>query len=167
MKIKNLTPWCNLYYSALKFNIEVSPSEVKAILKFQIALGCCYTIFLFTLGFKLWFTITILLIAFWLITSRHLVLLFLQRKSSTFLAKFFLQQTDFFLLTDTGECQFNNRKPLQLSAQSQINLWGYWLIFTDSSVSKKYIFKDSLSAKDQARMARTIMRLRQFPSETA
>ena len=118
-------------------------------------------------GFKLWYTLIILLFTFLLISHRNLILLFLQRKSSTFFVTFFLQQTDFFLLTDTGECQFNNRKTLQLSAQSQVNLWGYWLIFTDSSVSKKYIFKDSLSAKDQARMARTIMRLRQFPSETA
>ena len=167
MKTKNLTPWCNLYYSALKFNIEVSPSEIKAILKFLIAFGCCYITLLFMFGFKLWYTLIILLFTFLLISHRNLILLFLQRKSSTFFATFFLQQTDFFLLTDTGECQFNNRKALQLSAQSQVNLWGYWLIFTDSSVSKKYIFKDSLSAKDQARMARTIMRLRQFPSETA
>ena len=71
-----------------------------------------------------------------------------------------------FVLSETGECQFSARPILQLSAHSQINLWGYWLVFTDkdSSVAKEYIFKDSLSAKDSARLARTILRMRNSQS---
>jgi len=68
-----------------------------------------------------------------------------------------------FVLSDTGECQFNNQKTLQISARSQINLWGYWLVFihNDQGLSKQYIFKDSLSNKDQARLARTIIHVQQ------
>ncbi len=165
MKTKNLTPWCNLYCSELKFNIKISPSAIKAILSFLIALDCCYVLLLFTLGFKLWYTIIILLFSFLLINYRNSILLLLQRRSSTFFTKFFVQQADFFVLTGTGECQFSGQKTLQLSASSQINLWGYWLAFTGSSASNKYIFKDSLSTKEQARVSRTIMRMRQFPNE--
>jgi len=64
------------------------------------------------------------------------------------------------VLLQTGECQFVAQQTVQLSASSQINLWGYWLVFTanDSDLSQRFIFKDSLSAQDQARLARTIMR---------
>jgi hypothetical protein len=116
------------------------------------------------LGFKLWFTLIILTFTFLFISYRNSVLLLSQRKSSTFLAKFIIQQTDFFVLTDMGECQCSGQAILQLSANSQINLWGYWLVFTNSAANSKYIFKDSLSAKNQARIARTIMRMRQSPS---
>lgn len=86
------------------------------------------------------------------------------------LSKFFILFTEgknsttvTFILSDTGECQFNNRKILQISVNSQINLWGYWLVFTknDTGLSKQFIFKDSLSSEDQARLARTIMRVQQ------
>tara|TARA_R110000744_G_scaffold112531_7_gene211178 strand:- start:1721 stop:1963 length:243 start_codon:yes stop_codon:yes gene_type:complete len=66
-----------------------------------------------------------------------------------------------FILSDTGECQFSGQEPLQISANSQINLWGYWLVFTpkDFAITKQFIFKDSLSSEDQARLARSIMRV--------
>lgn len=70
-----------------------------------------------------------------------------------------------FLLTATGECQFNQHEPMQLSAKSQINLWGYWLIFAASKTNQSacFIFKDSLSSQDQARIARAIIRIQRLP----
>ncbi|TWX72570.1 hypothetical protein ESZ39_08315 [Colwellia sp. C1TZA3] len=69
-----------------------------------------------------------------------------------------------FVLSDTGECQFHHQKVLQISANSQINLWGYWLVFTrrDAVTAQHFIFKDSLSSKDQARLARTILRVKSY-----
>ncbi|WP_157673891.1 hypothetical protein [Cognaticolwellia beringensis] len=66
-----------------------------------------------------------------------------------------------FVLSDTGECQFTGQAALQISANSQINLWGYWLVFTPKNfaITKHFIFKDSLSSEDQARLARSIMRV--------
>lgn len=71
-----------------------------------------------------------------------------------------------FVLSASGECQFPERPILQLSAHSQINLWGYWLVFSDndSGVEKRFIFKDSLCVEDQARVARTILRVRNSQS---
>ncbi|MBA6415862.1 hypothetical protein H4J50_07515 [Colwellia sp. 6M3] len=73
--------------------------------------------------------------------------------------------TNNFTLSDTGECQFSHKNILQLSANSQINLWGYWLVFTKSEAGLKqyFVFKDSLSSEDQARIARTILRMKNAP----
>ena len=72
------------------------------------------------------------------------------------------QSTKYFILSATGLCQFNDRKLLQISAKSHINLWGYWLVFTTSDIASRqcFIFKDSLSSEDQARLARTIIRIK-------
>ena len=72
------------------------------------------------------------------------------------------QTIENFILSDTGECQFNNKAALQISAHSQINVWGYWLVFANSDAvfTKHFIFKDSLSNEDQARIARTILRIK-------
>jgi hypothetical protein len=69
-----------------------------------------------------------------------------------------------FVLSDTGECQFNHQKSLQISANSQIYLWGYWLVLSsrDAVTAQHFIFKDSLSSKDQARLARTILRVKSY-----
>ena len=160
--MKSLTPWCNLYCSALRFNIKVSPSAIKAILKFIIVFGCGYILLLFTIGFKLWFTIALVVIVFFLVSFRKSVFLLSQAYSSTCLNKTSFSQCDFFLLTDIGQCQFSHEQKQQLSSSSQINLWGYWLVFTDSQIKSRFIFKDSLSEKDQARMVRTIMRVQQL-----
>lgn len=70
-----------------------------------------------------------------------------------------------FVLSKTGACQFTEQEILQISANSQINLWGYWLVFSphDSALAKIFIFKDSLSHEDQARLARTIKRVQTSP----
>jgi hypothetical protein len=69
-----------------------------------------------------------------------------------------------FVLSDTGECQFNGQEALQISTNSQINLWGYWLVFTsnDKTLANRFIFKDSLSREDQSRLSRTILRVKSY-----
>lgn len=69
-----------------------------------------------------------------------------------------------FVLSDMGECQFNSQDILQISAKSQINLWGYWLVFkkNDAALKKHFVFKDSLSRQDQARIARTILKVKKY-----
>jgi hypothetical protein len=66
-------------------------------------------------------------------------------------------------LTLSGECQFNQQTSLQLSKRSKIGVLGYWLVFEGNiaQVSSMFIFKDSLSIKDRARLARTIKYLQQ------
>lgn len=158
--MKSLTPWCNLYYSASRFNIKVSPSSSKAVSTFLVILGACYIFGLFTIGFKLWFTLLILLIIFIIIRCRTLILHYFQYNPFSLFSICFLQKSRFFVLTETGKYQLCNRKEQQLSSSSQINLWGYWLVFIDQKRSSEFIFKDSLSEQDQARVARIIMRLK-------
>lgn len=158
--MKSLTPWCNLYYSASRFNIKVSPSPSKAVSAFLVILGACYIFGLFAVGFKLWFTVLILLITFIIVRCRTFILHYFQSNPLPFFSIYFLQKRHFFALTETGKYQLSNRKEQQLSSSSQINLWGYWLVFIDQKRSSEFIFKDSLSEQDQARVARIIMRLK-------
>lgn len=114
--------------------------------------------------FKLWLGLCIsVLFSF--------VFIFYRQVFNAIVSKFFIlftaaknSTTVSFILSETGEWQFNNQKGLQISAHSQINLWGYWLVFTknETGLSKQFIFKDSLSSEDQARLARTIMRVQQL-----
>ncbi len=161
MKIKSLTPWFNLYSSELKYNIQLVPSLHRVVLNslFYLAIAV-FSLTLF-LGYKLWLG---LLIVF---TALIVILSYLQaskRQQSKWLtrltAKHHLIRSN-FVLTDSGACQFVGQAPLQLSANSQINLWGYWLIFStsDDGFSKCFIFKDSLTGENQSRLARTIMRV--------
>lgn len=68
-----------------------------------------------------------------------------------------------FVLSENGICQFADICQ-QLSARSQINPLGYWLIFQKpllrTNVSRVFIFNDSLSKQDNARIARVIRKLR-------
>lgn len=78
-----------------------------------------------------------------------------------FLSDHIVQLTQVFLLTTTGSCQFSDKPKQQLSCASQINLFGYWLVYDEKGIDNVFIFKDSLSAQNQARVARTIMRVQQ------
>ncbi|WP_310733178.1 protein YgfX [Colwellia sp. MB02u-10] len=164
MKTKSLTPWCRLYYSELNYNIKVSPSKHRAIFNLLFYFGFTYL------------TLTVLFgISFWLgffMAALLGFIIFLYRQAPAPLASqwlmLFTSSKDKtkanFVLSDTGECQFNHQKSLQISANSQINLWGYWLVFSsrDAVTAQHFIFKDSLSSKDQARLARTILRVKSY-----
>ncbi len=96
-----------------------------------------------------------------LIISRQTFILFqLQKTTIVPLVRYFRQPTDYFSLTELGLYQGVDSEKQQLSPSSQINLWGYWLVFMDKKRSNQFIFKDSLSERDQARVARIIIRLR-------
>ena len=162
MKIKTLTPWCSLYYSELKYNISLSPSQHRAIFNLLFYFGFTYLCLSIFIGFKLWLGLAIV----FLLCGG----IFLYRKAGVTLSRQYLRlvtshkhtSVKSFVLSQTGECQFIAQQRLQLSAKSHLNLWGYWLIFkpNDTKSSKFFIFKDSLSSQDQARLARTIMRVK-------
>tara|TARA_R110000850_G_scaffold244299_1_gene369133 strand:+ start:679 stop:1101 length:423 start_codon:yes stop_codon:yes gene_type:complete len=132
----------------------------RAIFNLLFYLAFAYLFLAIFIGFKLWL--------FAIIGLFFCLIIFLYRQLPNSQAKQYLtlltssnyQTGDDFVLLQTGECQFVAQQTVQLSASSQINLWGYWLVFTanDSDLSQRFIFKDSLSAQDQARLARTIMR---------
>jgi len=165
VKTKRLTPWCSLYYSELKYNIKVSPSVHRAILLLLFYLAFAYFTLAVLVGFKLWLGLFILALF-------GCVVFFYCQAPAPLATKWLLlfnsidaKTSAFFVLSATGICQFNHRATLQISANSQINLWGYWLVFTtgDAALTKLFIFKDSLSSEDQARLARTIMRMQKSP----
>ena len=162
MKIKTSTPWCNLYYSASKYNIKVSPSLHRAIFNLLFYFAFTYLFLAIFIGLTFWlFAVIGLFFCFAVYLYRQL--------PSPLAKKYLLLITSSkhkvitnFLLFKTGECQFFAGKTVKLSASSQLNLWGYWLVFTanGSQRSQLFIFKDSLSKQDQARLARTIMRVK-------
>jgi len=162
VKTKSLTPWCNLYYSELKYNIKVSPSTHWAI-SILLFYGCfTYLTLSVFIGFQFWLGLGIVT---FLIFSACYYLQASTPKKIKCLALFISTENktrDHFTLSDTGECQFSDKQPIQLAANSQINLWGYWLVFVSNDVKLKqyFIFKDSLSEQDQARLARTITRVK-------
>lgn len=127
-----------------------------------IILGTCYLFLLVTIGFKLWFTLVLLLLAYIVIGYQAHILLYFQHSSCPLIAKYLRQKNDAFILTEVGQYQADQLQ-YQLSTASHINLWGYWFVFLDKKVPSRFIFKDSLSKQDNARVARTIMRLRFNP----
>jgi hypothetical protein len=91
-----------------------------------------------------------------------------------------------FTLGEVGDCQFSTRKKqsmmkketktepilfLQISPESRVGFIGFWLVFIDEGMPeqyqvekrkkyRKFIFKDSLSNKDHARLSRTVLRVK-------
>jgi hypothetical protein len=126
--------------------------------------GFTYLFLTIFIGFERWFGLyyvvacgCILFIYRWLPVS-------LTNQWLVFLSVIADKSTTSFVLSDTGECQLNERESLQISAHSQTYLWGYWLIFNEngSAIDKIFIFKDSLCKIDQARLARAIFRVKSF-----
>ena len=113
------------------------------------------------IGFKLWVTLVALAIVALIISRQTFILIQLQKTSIVPLVRYFRQPTDYFSLTEVGQYQGIDLQKQQLSSSSQINLWGYWLIFIDKNQPSKFVFKDSLSLQDRARLARVILRQQQ------
>lgn len=67
-----------------------------------------------------------------------------------------------FIIDENGELSFTGGSKQQLLAQSQVTFLGYLLLFQQDNKKpeKCFIFKDSLSKQDNARLARIIFRLR-------
>lgn len=126
-----------------------------------------YILLWFTIGFRLWLTILFIALSFFLITYARQFMLHLIAKLLYFLNNSNTEKNYCFILTECGECQFSHEQKLQISTKSQINLWGYWLVFTDNTRTSQFIFKDGLSVIDQARIGRTINRVKQFKSNIA
>lgn len=166
--MKNLTPWCSLYYSELKYNIKVSPSRHRLIFTTLFYFCFAYITLTFLLGVPLWLGFFILLLAGLIIYIIQQAIIALPpsspsiRKWLNLFSSIDNKATRHFILSETGVCQFNDHQALQISHHSQVNLWGYWLVFAtnDSALKQYFIFKDSLSCQDQARLARTVMRVK-------
>lgn len=165
MKTKNSTPWCKLYYSALKYNIAVSPSKHRAIFNWSFYTAFIYLTITVLFGFYIWLSLLcvgcLILLNYF---HRQISLLLSNQPSFSLNTSISHSILGNFVLSDTGECQFNSQEILQISAKSQINLWGYWLVFTksDAALKKHFVFKDSISRQDQARIARTILRMKKY-----
>lgn len=67
-----------------------------------------------------------------------------------------------FIIDEHGEVSFAGERKQQLLPKSQVTFLGYLLIFQhgNKKPEKHFIFKDSLSRQDNARLARIIFRLR-------
>jgi hypothetical protein len=118
------------------------------------------------LGFWLWLGLLFAIVSATLFFLYHQTSAPLASKWLALLTPLSCKTSTSFVLSDSGECQFLGQEKLYISANSQINLWGYWLVFTenDALLTKMFIFKDSLSSEDQARLARTIIRIQKTPT---
>ena len=159
MKTANLTPWCNLYSSASKYNIYVTKSRYKALLN----AGCIVTsivllLLFFTYAYHL--ALVVASITFLLLS----VLLVKQSPEHIILSR--------FELDSQGLCTFDGNKYYQMQVDSRYSFLGCWLILqpvtavstmanTSNDNSKKvcFIYRDSLSNQDFSRLSNVISQL--------
>ncbi|GHF84476.1 protein YgfX [Thalassotalea marina] len=74
-------------------------------------------------------------------------------------------KTSYIELNDSGEIQLNQCGQYQLLASSRLTWIGCWLLLKDAQSGDKkitylFVFKDSLSGRDYARLCRWVLRFK-------
>ncbi|TPH16560.1 protein YgfX [Litorilituus lipolyticus] len=120
MKTRNLTPWCNIYYSALKYNISITHSRYKTALIAFVAL-----VFISLLAIQLTTHYSLVLVVnvlFWLVLGTHLRPD--KKQQGEYLQHF--QLSHHGLIEYKGETQ--DECSYQLLPQSRCSFLGAWLV---------------------------------------
>lgn len=171
--MQNSTQWCNLYSVESKYNIDVNHSKNRQSIK-----QSCFALYLLsfvyitsqidffiTQDYLLIFLVTICLL---MVSGVGFFLLFKAAKNS---------KTNQLVLHDNGLIDFDSQTSLSLHINSRIGWFGCWLILINelkadeqkikiqrrSTYKKKsksikiFIFKDSLTTQDYARLTRKIL----------
>jgi len=164
VKTKSLTPWCNLYSIASKFEIRISPSRYKVILYSA-------TLSIFIAAPLFYFSVNLYLLAcFSLIVFIGISLLKYRGNS---IIDYFIKdkRLEKFTITNEGFFQFytdrGNSTDFKLTPFSRVSFLGCWLVYSSQknpdNLKAKFIFKDSLSSADYSRLRRVITALKSLP----
>lgn len=168
MKTTNLTPWCNLFSTALKYNITLRKSRYQLVL----GVGCAVTLVILPLIFVTY--------AYQLGLAIAIIFVFL---SAIWLAHTKKHQQNIisrFELNNEGVCSFETSmhriEHYQLLENSRFSFFGCWLflqpttnnscvkaggnLVNNSDVKKQFfIYRDSLSDQDYSRLTNVIAQL--------
>ncbi|MDP7592528.1 MAG: hypothetical protein QF552_07485 [Litorilituus sp.] len=156
MKTQNLTPWCNLFSIASKFNVKVYKSYYKPLIYIAISqLIVSLLLLYFSYAYQLALVhavITTLLLGILYSAQKHNRPVLVKDKSLLY----------HFEITNQGVCTFDGNKHYQLQGSSRLSFFGCWLFFLRSSPIKSlnvcqhkhlFIFKDSLTEQDFSRLS--------------
>lgn len=173
MKTQSLTPWCNIYYSALKYNISVTSSRYKAAL---IALLVLLFLLLFLIQNTIYYTAALIIIVIFGLLLDFYLNNYRKKPTDS------LRQ---FQLSTSGLVDYHGADVhcvYQLLPQSRCSFLGAWLVmepvnsplevhstykrrdtllsqFKPIDSGKKhcmFIFKDSFSQADYSHLSRVI-----------
>jgi len=164
VKTANLTPWCNLFSTASKYNICVKKSRYRALLYAGSALAfVLLPLVFFTYAYHLALAMTVIFFVL-------LGLLLVDRRSSSVIVSM-------FELDSHGLCSFDGIEYYQLQASSRFSFLGCWLTLqpmtaqpitavgsmfnakNNNSKTRFFIYRDSLSQQDFSRISRVITQL--------
>ena len=159
MKTVNLTPWCNLFSTASKYNITVNKPHYKVIVYLGVVLILALLLLtFFTYAYHLALTVAVV---------STILLGFLLTKQSR-------QQViiSTFELTEQGQCLFKDGSNYQLHLSSRCSFLGCWLVLQplvtagifpvvkiNNGKELFFIYRDSLSKQDFSRIANVISQL--------
>jgi len=161
VKTANLTPWCNLFSTASKYNICIKKSCYQHLLYAgSVVTFILLSIVFFTFAYHLALSIAVFFL--------FLVGLLLANKKPQ-------QVSSSFELNSQGLCSFNGNHYYQLQTSSRYSFFGCWLILkpvptesaqfnvTDKNAKTRcFIYRDSLSKQDFSRVSKVISHLHRY-----
>jgi len=192
VKIQSLTPWCNLYSIESKYNIFVNASRYKTIF-YSVAPLCfvviSYILQFSAVSTNTWLALFLFSLSSFIYTLVCLANNPSRKRSSSKYAFALTENGQCYLLDNLPKKSgFVLAKPytdqcLQIQQSSRVGLWGCWLNFelvkeglvkegltSDDLISSYraksnslFIFKDSVSSLDYARLCRIIRHLNSVP----
>lgn len=184
MKTANLTPWCNLFSTASKYNIGVKKSRYKVLLYTGSAVAfILLSLTFFTYAYHLALAIAVigLVILGLLLPNKSAQAVICSNVNVLNIA------VSSFELNSQGICSFDGNNYYQLQASSRFSFLGCWLVLQQltaqpltaqpittvnsmfnakSSINKSnntktrvFIYRDSLSNQDFSRLSTVISQL--------
>lgn len=170
MKIKNSTPWCNLYSTGSKYNFSIKESRYRHYLFFcSVVLLNLLLIIYTTYAYQFVLTIVVLMMT-------AMSVLIVKRNAK--------QLTAFYMnIDENGVCSFESMfensvvsssdvsEQFQILASSRYSFFGCWLDMystklLNNAINKKhikkqlFIYRDSLSSEDFSRLSQIIRKLK-------
>lgn len=152
--------WCNLFSSASKYNISVRPSRYKRVVYGSLPLGACL-VTLISLSYAYLLALVILIACLFYIS------IYISRDNNEAFIHYLTITTDGLLTIN------NDKAGYQLLTTSRLGFIGCWLVLQKRSVlinpSEKtnqaasrqlFIFRDSLSEQDYARLVSVLKQIR-------
>ncbi|MCI2283275.1 hypothetical protein L3081_07505 [Colwellia sp. MSW7] len=153
----NLTPWCNLFSTASKYNIEVKKSRYKPLF--------CASVTVIIIALLLvYFTYAYHLILAGTVLSVLLLGILLAKKGKPVVVAS-------FELDNQGRCSFDGVHYYQLLTRSRFSFLGCWLYLqycndntrynanNNDAIKRVFIFRDSLYEDDFSRLSNVISQL--------
>lgn len=169
MKTPSLTPWCNLFSTASKYNITVKESKYKLMLY----VSCAITLLaLLMISFTHYYHF---MLSIWVVLVFILGIWLASKKDQKIVLRFLLHKEGLCSFLDSTE----GIEHYQLLKGSQYSFLGCWLLLqptsqlSNSNIIKQYInscpkkrvfiYRDSVSEQDFSRLSNVISQLNYHP----